>query len=53
MLNFFNKIFGIFVVGSFSLSTVNYNAGYKSTVSNIVMALTVMVTILHLTPLFY
>lgn len=39
--------------GSFSRSAVNYNAGCKSTVSNIVMAVTVMVTLLLLTPLFY
>jgi len=39
--------------GSFSRSAVNYNAGCKSAVSNIVMALTVMVTLLLLTPLFY
>lgn len=39
--------------GSFSRSAVNYNAGCKSAVSNIVMALTVMVSLLLLTPLFY
>lgn len=39
--------------GSFSRSAVNYNAGCKSAVSNIVMAVTVMVTLLFLTPLFY
>ncbi|KAH9298619.1 hypothetical protein KI387_030301, partial [Taxus chinensis] len=39
--------------GSFSRSAVNFNAGCKSAVSNIVMAITVMVTLLLLTPLFY
>eukprot|EP01018_Ginkgo_biloba_P022087 Gb_14054 [translate_table: standard] len=39
--------------GSFSRSAVNYNAGCKSAVSNIVMAATVMITLLLLTPLFY
>ncbi|CAK9238594.1 unnamed protein product [Sphagnum troendelagicum] len=38
--------------GSFSRSAVNYNAGAKTPVSNIVMALTVMVVLLALTPLF-
>ena len=32
---------------------MNYNAGCKSAVSNVVMALTVMVTLLLLMPLFY
>ncbi|KAH9289291.1 hypothetical protein KI387_033408 [Taxus chinensis] len=39
--------------GSFSRSAVNFNAGCKTAVSNIVMAITVMVTLLLLTPLFY
>ncbi|KAH9289279.1 hypothetical protein KI387_033396 [Taxus chinensis] len=39
--------------GSFSRSAVNYNAGCKSAVSNLVMAVAVMVTLLLLTPLFY
>ncbi|KAG6783889.1 hypothetical protein POTOM_009571 [Populus tomentosa] len=39
--------------GPFSRSAVNYNAGCKTAVSNIVMALTVMVTLLLLTPLFH
>jgi len=39
--------------GSFSRSAVNYNAGCNSVVSNVVMALTFMVTLLLLTPLFY
>ncbi|KAJ6405662.1 hypothetical protein OIU84_013591 [Salix udensis] len=37
----------------FSRSAVNYNAGCKTAVSNIVMALGVMVTLLFLTPLFH
>lgn len=39
--------------GSFSRSAVNYNAGCKTAVSNLVMAVSVMVTLLLLTPLFY
>ncbi|XP_076951240.1 putative sulfate transporter 3.3 [Bidens hawaiensis] len=38
--------------GAFSRSAVNNNAGGKTAVSNIVMALTVMVTLLFLMPLF-
>lgn len=39
--------------GPFSRSAVNFNAGCKTALSNIVMALAVMVTLLFLTPLFY
>ncbi|XP_031485180.1 probable sulfate transporter 3.4 [Nymphaea colorata] len=39
--------------GSFSRSAVNYNSGSKTAVSNIVMASTVLVTLLFLMPLFY
>ncbi|XP_060178072.1 sulfate transporter 3.1-like [Lycium barbarum] len=39
--------------GPFSRSAVNFNAGCKTAVSNIVMALAVMVTLLLLTPLFH
>ncbi|XP_043726054.1 probable sulfate transporter 3.4 [Telopea speciosissima] len=38
--------------GSFSRPAVNYNAGAQSAVSNIVMAVTVLVTLLFLMPLF-
>ncbi|OIW03830.1 hypothetical protein TanjilG_30106 [Lupinus angustifolius] len=38
--------------GSFSRSAVNYNAGAQTTVSNIVMAAAVLVTLLFLMPLF-
>nr|GMD60127.1 probable sulfate transporter 3.3 [Ipomoea batatas] len=38
--------------GAFSRSAVNHNAGCKTAVSNIVMAVTVMVTLLFLMPLF-
>ncbi|KAL8150778.1 hypothetical protein V2J09_020586 [Rumex salicifolius] len=38
--------------GAFSRSAVNNNAGSKTAVSNIVMAVTVMVTLLFLMPLF-
>ncbi|KAF5455002.1 hypothetical protein F2P56_024621 [Juglans regia] len=39
--------------GPFSRSAVNYNAGCKTAVSNIVMAVAVMFTLLFLTPLFH
>ncbi|PHT46949.1 Sulfate transporter 3.1 [Capsicum baccatum] len=39
--------------GPFSRSAVNFNAGCKTAVSNIVMALAVMVTLMLLTPLFH
>ncbi|KAM0964492.1 probable sulfate transporter 3.3 [Malus sylvestris] len=39
--------------GSFSRSAVNHNAGAKTAMSNIVMSLTVMVTLLFLMPLFH
>ncbi|XP_023547712.1 sulfate transporter 3.1-like isoform X2 [Cucurbita pepo subsp. pepo] len=39
--------------GPFSRSAVNYNAGCKTAVSNVVMAIAVMLTLLFLTPLFY
>lgn len=39
--------------GPFSRTAVNFNAGCKSAVSNIVMATAVMLTLLFLTPLFH
>ncbi|CAL9246726.1 unnamed protein product [Arabidopsis halleri] len=39
--------------GPFSRSAVNYNAGCKTAMSNIVMAIAVMITLLFLTPLFH
>lgn len=39
--------------GPFSRTAVNFNAGCKSAVSNIVMATAVMITLLFLTPLFH
>lgn len=39
--------------GPFSRSAVNFNAGCKTAVSNIVMAFAVMMTLLFLTPLFH
>lgn len=39
--------------GPFSRSAVNFNAGCKTAMSNIVMALAVMLTLLLLTPLFH
>jgi sulfate transporter 3 len=38
--------------GAFSRSAVNHNAGAKTAASNIVMSVTVMVTLLFLMPLF-
>ncbi|KAG2722274.1 hypothetical protein I3760_02G121700 [Carya illinoinensis] len=39
--------------GPFSRTAVNFNAGCKTAVSNMVMATAVMITLLFLTPLFY
>ncbi|XP_022761088.1 sulfate transporter 3.1-like isoform X2 [Durio zibethinus] len=39
--------------GPFSRTAVNYNAGSRSAVSNIIMATAVMFTLLFLTPLFH
>ncbi|KAK3150551.1 hypothetical protein QOZ80_3AG0234650 [Eleusine coracana subsp. coracana] len=39
--------------GPFSRSAVNYNAGCKTAMSNVIMSVAVMVTLLFLTPLFY
>ncbi|GFP92332.1 sulfate transporter 3.1 [Phtheirospermum japonicum] len=39
--------------GPFSRSAVNFNAGCKTAVSNIAMAIAVMITLLLLTPLFH
>ncbi|KAI6695535.1 hypothetical protein NL676_023245 [Syzygium grande] len=39
--------------GPFSRSAVNFNAGCKTAVSNIVMAIAVMFTLMFLTPLFH
>lgn len=39
--------------GPFSRSAVNFNAGCKTAVSNIVMAVAVMITLMFLTPLFH
>lgn len=39
--------------GPFSRTAVNFNAGCKTAVSNIVMAIAVMLTLLFLTPLFH
>lgn len=41
------------MTGPFSRTAVNFNAGCKTAVSNIVMATTVMFTLLFLTPLFH
>ncbi|XP_074582136.1 sulfate transporter 3.1-like [Curcuma longa] len=39
--------------GPFSRSAVNYNAGCKTAMSNVVMSVAVMITLLFLTPLFH
>jgi sulfate transporter 3 len=44
--------FSYFSPGAFSRSAVNHNAGCKTAMSNVIMALTVMVTLLFLMPLF-
>lgn len=41
------------ITGPFSRTAVNFNAGCKSSVSNIVMATAVMITLVFLTPLFH
>ncbi|KAK1685926.1 hypothetical protein QYE76_046774 [Lolium multiflorum] len=41
-----------FTTGAFSHSDVNHNAGCKTAMSNVIMALSVMVTLLFLMPLF-
>ncbi|THF94855.1 hypothetical protein TEA_007064 [Camellia sinensis var. sinensis] len=40
-------------IGSFSRSAVNYNAGAQTALSNVIMASTVLVTLLFLMPLFH
>lgn len=47
-----NFLGSVFSLGAFSRSAVNHNAGVKTAVSNIVMSVTVMVTLLFLMPLF-
>ncbi|MBA0749513.1 hypothetical protein Gogos_003430 [Gossypium gossypioides] len=51
----FMEIFQLLAVtaGPFSRTAVNFNAGSRSAVSNIVMATAVMFTLLFLTPLFH
>ncbi|KAJ4708404.1 sulfate transporter 3 1 [Melia azedarach] len=39
--------------GSFSRSAINYNAGARTALSNVVMAITVLITLLFFMPLFY
>ncbi|KAK7402307.1 hypothetical protein VNO78_14472 [Psophocarpus tetragonolobus] len=54
IMNIAGSCFSCYVTtGSFSRSAVNYNAGAQTTVSNIIMAATVLVTLLFLLPLFY
>ncbi|XP_021770306.1 sulfate transporter 3.1-like isoform X1 [Chenopodium quinoa] len=54
MMNIFGSCTSCYLTtGPFSRSAVNYNAGCKTAVSNIVMSVAVMITLLFLTPLFY
>ncbi|KAK1267205.1 Sulfate transporter 3.1 [Acorus gramineus] len=39
--------------GPFSRSAVNFNAGCKTAISNVIMSVAVMITLLFLTPLFH
>lgn len=53
MLHVITSLFVVVVVaGSFSRSAVNYMAGCKTAVSNIVMSLVVLLTLELITPLF-
>ncbi|KAL5561730.1 hypothetical protein UlMin_031477 [Ulmus minor] len=53
-MNIVGSFFSCYLTtGPFSRSAVNYNAGCKTAVSNIVMAIAVMFTLLFLTPLFH
>ncbi|KAJ0091180.1 hypothetical protein Patl1_13209 [Pistacia atlantica] len=54
VMNMVGCFFSCYITsGSFSRSAINYNAGAKTTVSNIVMAAAVLVTLFFLLPLFY
>ncbi|KAH0851998.1 hypothetical protein HID58_094304 [Brassica napus] len=54
MMNIFGSFSSCYLTtGPFSRSAVNYNAGCKTAVSNVVMAVAVAVTLLFLTPLFF
>ncbi|GLJ38942.1 hypothetical protein SUGI_0793960 [Cryptomeria japonica] len=54
MMNIIGPCFSCYLTtGVFSRSAVNFNAGCKTVVSNIVMAIGVMLTLLFLTPLFH
>ena len=44
--------FKLWTSGSFSRSAINHNAGAKTGMSNVVMSVTVLVTLLFLMPLF-
>jgi len=44
--------FKLWTSGSFSRSAINHNAGARTAMSNLVMSVTVMVTLLFLMPLF-
>lgn len=44
--------FKLWTSGSFSRSAINHNAGARTAMSNVVMSVTVLVTLLFLMPLF-
>ncbi|PRQ36083.1 putative SLC26A/SulP transporter [Rosa chinensis] len=53
LMNIIGSFFSCFLsAGPFSRSAVNFNAGCKTQVSNIVMAFIMMLTLLFMTPLF-
>ncbi|PKA46798.1 putative sulfate transporter 3.4 [Apostasia shenzhenica] len=54
MMNVVGSFASCFITtGSFSRSAVNYNSGCKTAISNLVMALVVLITMMFLMPLFY
>jgi sulfate transporter 3 len=54
MMNIIGSFTSCYITtGPFSRSAVNYNSGCKTAVSNIIMAVAVMFTLLFLTPLFH
>lgn len=54
IMNLMGSFSSCFVTtGSFSRSAVNYNAGSKTAISNLIMAFVVLITMMVLMPLFY
>ncbi|XVF32524.1 hypothetical protein REPUB_Repub17cG0090100 [Reevesia pubescens] len=53
-MNIVGSCFSCYITtGPFSRSAVNFNAGCKTAMSNVIMAIAVMFTLLFLTPLFH